>query len=593
MFFIETIKRISFIAKLVVATPNYGRIVAIQFVSGIFSIAGIPLLIPVLEYIRTDIPREASQGNLGFIDKAFGYIGVTPSFYVVLAVASALILSGQVLVFISVVIAQNAQLKLSEGYRKKLFSSYLRAEWLWLLGDRSGEMNHAVIREADLAGVVHLNAQRIVIYLIQIVVFMFVAIKLSFSVTILACIVYGIIFLVNLYNTNSVHRLSENFNEVFKKLSSSTANLLQNKKFFKSSLVHEGFMRRVFQYIDESVRSMKIINLREQAQISWTFLITFIFLISLLMFYKTLNIGFSELLVVLLVFQRLSPQFTSLFSSYLSLNKDIPVYQSIVNRLTEIENHKEFSGGSVFQFDKAIHFKDVNFSYPTGESVLNNICLEIKPFQNIGFVGSSGAGKTTLLDLILGLLKPGSGTIYYADIPHDQLNIDSFRNNIAYVSQETTLLDGTLLENLTIGCPEATEQMIKDVCEKVHIDDLVRELPEGLLTEIGENGINLSGGQRQRVALGRALFMSPKILILDEATSDLDTETEMLIQEAIQGLRQSMSIIIVAHRLSTVKSADMIYVIEDGSICEAGTYSELIEKKGRFYYLDSLQPGIK
>ncbi|MBT6051900.1 MAG: ABC transporter ATP-binding protein [Candidatus Scalindua sp.] len=593
MFFIETIKRISFIAKLVVATPNYGRIVAIQFVSGIFSIAGIPLLIPVLEYIRTDIPREASQGNLGFIDKAFGYIGVTPSFYVVLAVASALILSGQVLVFISVVIAQNAQLKLSEGYRKKLFSSYLRAEWLWLLGDRSGEMNHAVIREADLAGVAHLNAQRIVIYLIQIVVFMFVAIKLSFSVTILACIVYGIIFLVNLYNTNSVHRLSENFNEVFKKLSSSTANLLQNKKFFKSSLVHEGFMRRVFQYIDESVRTMKIINLREQAQISWTFLITFIFLISLLMFYKTLNIGFSELLVVLLVFQRLSPQFTSLFSSYLSLNKDIPVYQSIVNRLTEIENHKEFSGGSVFQFDKAIHFKDVNFSYPTGESVLNNICLEIKPFQNIGFVGSSGAGKTTLLDLILGLLKPGSGTIYYADIPHDQLNIDSFRNNIAYVSQETTLLDGTLLENLTIGCPEATEQMIKDVCEKVHIDDLVRELPEGLLTEIGENGINLSGGQRQRVALGRALFMSPKILILDEATSDLDTETEMLIQEAIQGLRQSMSIIIVAHRLSTVKSADMIYVIEDGSICEAGTYSELIEKKGRFYYLDSLQPGIK
>jgi len=593
MFFIETIKRISFIAKLVVATPNYGRIVAIQFVSGIFSIAGIPLLIPVLEYIRTDIPREASQGNLGFIDKAFGYVGVTPSFYVVLAVASALILSGQVLVFISVVIAQNAQLKLSEGYRKKLFSSYLRAEWLWLLGDRSGEMNHAVIREADLAGVAHLNAQRIVIYLIQIIVFMFVAIKLSFSVTILACIVYGIIFLVNLYNTNSVHRLSENFNEIFKKLSSSTANLLQNKKFFKSSLVHEGFMRRVFQYIDESVRTMKIINLREQAQISWTFLFTFIFLISLLMFHKTLNIGFSELLVVLLVFQRLSPQFTALFNSYLSLNKDIPVYKSVVNRLNEIDKHKEFSGGSVFKFDKAIHFKAVNFSYPTGESVLNNICLEIKPFQNIGFVGSSGAGKTTLLDLILGLLKPGSGTIYYADIPHDQLDIDSFRNNIAYVSQETTLLDGTLLENLTIGCPEATEQMIEDVCKKVHIDELVRELPEGLLTEIGENGINLSGGQRQRVALGRALFMSPKILILDEATSDLDTETEMLIQEAIQDLRKSMSIIIVAHRLSTVKSADMIYVLENGSICEAGTYSELIEKKGRFYYLDSLQPSIK
>jgi ABC-type multidrug transport system fused ATPase/permease subunit len=592
MYFTNTIKRISFIAKLVVTTPHYGRIIVLQFMSGFFSIAGIPMLIPVLEYIRTDVSGEASRSHLVF-DKAFDYIGVTPSFYIVLAVASILILSGQVLLFVSVVIAQNAQVKLSERYRKKLFNSYLHVDWLWLLRDKSGEMNHAVIREADLASVAHLNAQRIVIYLIQIIIFMFLAIKISILITILAFVVYGVLFFVNSYNTGSVHRLSESFNEVFKRLSSSTANLLQNKKFFKSSLVHEGFMRRVSQYVDESVRIMKIINLREQLQISWTFIFTFIFLVSLLMFHKVLNIGFSELLVALLVFQRLSPQFTSLFNSYLALNKDIPANKSIVSRLNEIERYEELSGERVFRFDKAICFKEVHFSYPTGESVLKNIRLEIKPSQTVGFVGSSGAGKTTLLDLILGLLKPESGTIYYADIPHYQLDINSFRKNIAYVSQDTTLLDGTLLENLTIGCPEAAEQMIKDVCERVHIDKFVKELPEGLLTEIGENGIKLSGGQRQRVALGRALFMSPKLLILDEATSDLDTETEMLIQEAIQGLRQSMSIIIVAHRLSTVKSADMIYVIEEGSVCEAGTYSELIEKKGRLYYLDSLQPTAK
>jgi len=592
MYFTNTIKRISFIAKLVVTTPHYGRIIVLQFMSGFFSIAGIPMLIPVLEYIRTDVSGEASRSHSVFV-KAFEYIGITPSFYIVLAVASILILSGQVLLFVSVVIAQNAQVKLSERYRKKLFNSYLHVDWLWLLRDKSGEMNHAVIREADLASVAHLNAQRIVIYLIQIIIFMFLAIKISILITILAFVVYGVLFFVNSYNTGSVHRLSESFNEVFKRLSSSTANLLQNKKFFKSSLVHEGFMRRVSQYVDESVRIMKIINLREQLQISWTFIFTFIFLVSLLMFHKVLNIGFSELLVVLLVFQRLSPQFTSLFNSYLALNKDIPANKSIVSRLNEIERYEELSGERVFRFDKAICFKEVHFSYPTGESVLKNIRLEIKPSQTVGFVGSSGAGKTTLLDLILGLLKPESGTIYYADIPHYQLDINSFRKNIAYVSQDTTLLDGTLLENLTIGCPEAAEQMIKDVCERVHIDKFVKELPEGLLTEIGENGIKLSGGQRQRVALGRALFMSPKLLILDEATSDLDTETEMLIQEAIQGLRQSMSIIIVAHRLSTVKSADMIYVIEEGSVCEAGTYSELIEKKGRLYYLDSLQPTAK
>ena len=308
---------------------------------------------------------------------------------------------------------------------------------------------------------------------------------------------------------------------------------------------------------------------------------------------SVLGLGFSELLVVLLVFMRLGPYFNNLFTAYLALNTQVPIHRSIEERLNNLEQNKEVYGNEIFHYDRPIKFNDVSFKYPEGKNVINKISLEVEPLQSVAFVGSSGAGKSTILDLVLGLLKPGSGKIYYGDIPYDRLDTGSFRKNIAYVSQDTTLLDGTLLENLTIGCPEATEQMIKDVCERVHIDKFVRDLPEGLHTEIGENGIKLSGGQRQRVALGRALFMSPKLLILDEATSDLDTETEMLIQEAIQGLRQSMSIIIVAHRLSTVKSADIIYVIEDGSVCEAGTYSELIEKKGRFHYLNSLQPSVK
>lgn len=257
--------------------------------------------------------------------------------------------------------------------------------------------------------------------------------------------------------------------------------------------------------------------------------------------------------------------------------------------MNELRKNKEVYGGEVFQYDKPIFFEDVNFSYPDSGRVIRNITIEINPFQSVAFVGSSGGGKSTILDLILGLLKPESGTIYYGDIPHHQLDIVDFRKRVAYVSQETTLLDGTLLENLAIGYSEATEELLKDICKKVRIDKFINELPKGLQTEIGENGIKLSGGQRQRVALGRALFMTPKILILDEATSDLDTETEMLIHETIKNLHQSMTIIIVAHRLSTVKSADMIYVIEDGCVCEAGTYSELLDKKGRLYHLNSLQ----
>jgi len=500
-----------------------------------------------------------------------------------------MVLSGQILVFISSIIAEYAQLNIAAEYRKKLFSSYMAADWMWLASDKSGEMNYAIMKEAETAGVAHLNSQRIVIYSIQVLAFLFISAKLSLTITTVAIVVYGLLFFINSKNSDYVRNLAEDSNETSKMLSSSTANLSQNKKFFKASLLHKGSMERVFYYVEKAIRITKTINLREQLQISWTFFFSFTFLVGLIMFRGMLNIGFSELLVVILVFQRLSPQFNTLFSAYLAMNSNMPVYQSVMKRLKELEENKEDNGEKVFQYDSPIRFERVGFGYPGSGETVKNISFEIKPFQSTAFIGSSGAGKSTILDLITGLLKPESGTIYYGNIQHYQLDIISFRNRVAYVGQETTLLDGSLLENLTIGYPEATEQMVEDICKKIHIYELVRELPKGIHTEIGENGLKLSGGQRQRVALGRALFIRPKILILDEATSDLDTETEMLIQETIQNLCQHITIIIVAHRLSTVKSADNIYVVENGSICESGNYEELLRQKGRLYHLDSLR----
>ena len=221
--------------------------------------------------------------------------------------------------------------------------------------------------------------------------------------------------------------------------------------------------------------------------------------------------------------------------------------------------------------------------------VLKNVNLEINPLSSIAIVGGSGAGKSTLLDLFLGLLKPTSGVVHYGDIHHEELDIETLRGKVAYVSQDTTLLDGSLLYNLTITNPEVNETEVKDVCRKAQLNDFINKLPEGLATEIGENGIKLSGGQRQRVALARALMTNPEILILDEATSQLDSETERFIQQAIKELHKKLTIIIVAHRLSTVRFADTVYVLEKGKIVEQGTYVELLEQKGRLYELDELQ----
>jgi len=289
--------KLSCIFSLVITTPYYSWIIIFQLLSGFFSIAGIPMLIPVLEYVRTDVSIEGDRRYLGFFEKVFNFFGIEPTFYIFLVFASTLIIFSQVLLFVSTIVAQYGQLKISGEYRKILVNSYLAADWLWLAKDKSGDMNNAILREADLAGVAHLNSQRIVIYLIQVIVYLYLVVKLSFYVTVIAFVVYGILFFINSKNANHIQKLSESYNEMFKRLSSSTANYLQNKKFFKSSLVHEGFMGKMFCYVNEIIRLIKVVNLREQVQIFWTFSLTFAFLIGLIMFHPLLHVGFPELLV--------------------------------------------------------------------------------------------------------------------------------------------------------------------------------------------------------------------------------------------------------------------------------------------------------
>jgi ATP-binding cassette, subfamily B, bacterial MsbA len=591
MRFSILLRRFKYICTLIIKTPHFGWIISLQVLSSFFTVLGMPLLIPVLEYAKNDVPGDKNLASLDLFGKVFNTLGFDPSFLSLLFFASLLIASGQMLVFTSTIVANFSQQRLSMEYRKRIFRSYSTVDWLWITMDRSGEMNHSILREADGAGVAHLNAQRIVIYLIQVAVFMFIAVKLSFIASMLAVVLYGVLFFINAWNSRHVRNLSEKFNETFKKIANATVNLLQNKKFFKSSMLLDAFLTKVFQYVDETVRVKKLTILREQLQNLWTYLVTFLFIIFLMGFRNILNLSFTELLVVLLVFMRLGPHFNSLFKAYFDLNIQVPAHQSIERRLNDLEENKEVMGTEVFHHDKPISFSKVSFKYPKGKQVINEISLEIKPFQSVAFVGSSGAGKSTILDLILGLLKPDSGKIYYGDIPYDRLDTGSFRKDIAYVSQEATLLDGTLLENLAIGCKDVNDDIVTDICKRIHIDRLISELPEGIHTEIGENGIRLSGGQKEMVALARALIMKPKILILDEATSELDSETEQLMQEAIKWYCHEMTIIMVAHRLSTVRFADKIFVIEKGVICETGKYDELLKKKGRLHYLDSLQKG--
>ncbi|MBM9578260.1 ABC transporter ATP-binding protein [Leptospira sp. 201903070] len=239
---------------------------------------------------------------------------------------------------------------------------------------------------------------------------------------------------------------------------------------------------------------------------------------------------------------------------------------------------------------KGIRFNNVTFRYPGSKNpAIQEINLDIPKGETIALVGASGAGKSTLVDLVPRLIDPQEGEIYLDDIDIRELDLSNLRKRIGIVAQQVFLFNGTIRENICYGNQGVTDEQLHSACEQAFAMEFILSFEEGFETIVGERGVMLSGGQRQRIAIARALLLNPEILILDEATSALDTESERLVQQALESLYKNRTVIIIAHRLSTVQIANRIFAMEDGRIVESGTHSELIQLDGKYKKLYDIQ----
>jgi len=297
----------------------------------------------------------------------------------------------------------------------------------------------------------------------------------------------------------------------------------------------------------------------------------------------------------LLAFYRMIPALNGCQSQYGAIMQNLPAVEAVYSVLKDENNEYKRSTGQNnipkkdFQFNDLITFKNVNFTYSESlKNTIKDLNFDILKNTKVAIVGNSGAGKTTVANLLALLYKPTSGEILVDGINLNEFNHSDYLKSLGYLGQETFIYHDTIKENIRFGL-DCTDEEIIEAATLADAHEFIMATPEGYDTIIGDQGIKLSGGQRQRVAIARVILRKPEILLLDEATSSLDNISEQRVMESVDQISENMTVIIIAHRLSTVQNADVIYVLRDGTICESGSHEELLERQGEYFNLYTKQ----
>ncbi len=305
---------------------------------------------------------------------------------------------------------------------------------------------------------------------------------------------------------------------------------------------------------------------------------------------QSFAVPLSGIAIILYAFMRIIPILGGITANRNSLEGFFPSFEQVMNLRLRARELEQKSGKRPFQgFQRDLVLENLTFAYPGHEPVLRNIEVRIPKGKMVAFVGGSGAGKSTLIDVIMGFNEPSAGSITIDGVALHDYDIVSYRSRIGYVPQDSILFNMSIRDNLLWAKDDATDAELQKAAAQAYSTEFIESFPEGYNTLVGDRGVRLSGGQIQRISLARALLRKPEILILDEATSSLDTQSERLIQQAIESIAGETTVIVIAHRLSTIINADYIYVLDNGKVIEEGTYTQLFDGCGAFQQMLNLQ----
>ncbi|MDA2936636.1 ABC transporter ATP-binding protein/permease [Acidobacteria bacterium AH-259-A15] len=582
----SSIGRIIRYLKLIYSAPHSFFIILLLSVSAFLEVAGLSLLVPTLTMLLGG-NIEDDQISSGF-HEIFDYVGLPLSANILLFCILGLLISSYTVKYMTSVRMESARKSITAQHRIALLKSHYGARWEAIIEGSSGEFNNYFTRETALTGDLVFFGFQGVVAIVYSLAYLALLLYLSWRVTLIVVSFYAAISFLNDRLAIWARRYAKLSVRAYNALGAQLVDRMRAIKFIVSSSLQNETIASIAKISDATLVNDFKNRIIRHLSANVTALFSLVLVIALIFMIRASEVSAIYLLVVLFISRQLTPKINEVLKAYQVMTLNMVHYDEVLKRVEFYDSQKQRDGFRAIDTLKSLEIKKISFQYQNGRPLFEDLNLSISVNRTTAIVGGSGAGKSTLVDLVMGLVEAPQGSILINGYPLAEVNKQDWRLKIGYVSQESVLFNSTLRENVTIRKPDATDVEIHKVCSDVALDQFIQSLPKGYDTEIGENGIKLSGGQRQRIALARALIVHPQLLILDEATSFLDVESEAAIQSALESIHGLLTVIVIAHRLSTVKSADIIHVLENGKVIESGSYHTLLKLKGRFYQFDQL-----
>lgn len=546
---------------------------------------GINALIPMFSFITGQ-----GEGGNDTISRAiksfFDFFHVNFSVkYILIFICLLFVLKALLIVFSNYMSA-----RITAGYeaqsRSHLFKNTLKASWPFLLKQKLGHLQTLLMTNITSNSVLLGYIGIVATTLASLIVYVFVAVNISFYITCIALISSAFMLLVYQPVIDKTRKLAYEQEAINRQIGHHVNENILGMKTVKTMSVEDKVEDISGDFFDK-LRMIKIKSFLLSSMpgsLSEPFSLIFICVVFAIS-YKTPNFNLAAFAAVIYLIKQIFAYAQQLNKYLMAFNTQIPYLRRVLDYQDQtIFQREENLGKNSFVFEKGISFENVSFSYEGGVDILDKANFDIKKGEMVGLIGPSGSGKTTIVDLILRLFEPTVGRITLDGKDIKEVDLKDWRTKIGYVAQDIFLKNDTIANNIRFYDPSLTEEDIIQAAKMANIWEFIESCPEKLETKIGERGMMLSAGQRQRIILARILAQNPEFLVLDEATSALDNESEMQIQQVIENLKGKITILAIAHRLSTVINFDRIMVVDQGQIIEQGAPEELLKNEDTYFF---------